>query len=83
MNEYVNQRRNLINLLDQTGKSIEHRDNSMYKVAWAKMRQEWKNSDPRWAEIANSYLASDDNPRSPGMIQQQLAATEAMGAMSE
>lgn len=47
------------------------------------MRQDWKNSDPRWAEIANRYLSSDDNPQSPGMIQQQLAATEMLGEMNE
>ena len=83
MNEYVNQRRNLISLLEQTGKSIEHDDNIMYKVAWARMRQGWKNADPRWAEIANRYLASDDNPQSPGLIQQQLAAIEMAGAANE
>lgn len=82
MTEYVNQRRNLISILESTGKSIEHQDNLVYKIAWAKMRQDWKNSDPRWAEIANRYLSSDDNPQSPGMIQQQLAATEMVGAMN-
>lgn len=83
MNEYVSQRRNLLSILESTGKSIEHDDNLIYKVAWAKMRQDWKNSDPRWAEIANRYLSSDDNPQSPGMIQQQLAATEMLGEMNE
>ncbi len=82
MDQYVNQRSNLISILQSTGKSIEHDDNILYKLGWAKMRQEWKSQDPRWAEIANRYLANDDNPQNPGLMNEQLEAMQVQAEAS-
>jgi hypothetical protein len=81
MDQYVAQRQNLVQILESTGKSIENDDNIMLKLAWAKMRQDWKSQDVRWAEIANRYLANDDNPENPGLMQEQREAmSELVGA---
>lgn len=73
MSEYVYYRRGVINALEATGKSINHADNVALKVAWANMRQKWKNRNVRWAEIADLYLSGDDDPRSPGSFIGEVA----------
>jgi hypothetical protein len=66
MSEYVYYRRGIIELVQSTGKGIDHPDNIAIKTAWANMRQSWKERDVRWSEIANLYLSADDNPINPG-----------------
>ena len=73
MSEYIYYRRGIINALERTGKSINHQDNIAYKMAWANMRQGWKNRNVRWAEIADLYLSGDENPISPGSFIGEVA----------
>lgn len=68
MDEYVQARRLLLNVLEQSGHSIEHDSNIMWKIGWDAMRTKWRNEDERWAEIDSLYLSGDSNPQSPGNI---------------
>lgn len=80
MNEYVNFRRDLIQVLQNTGHSIDHDSNVMWKIAWDSMRLKWRSQDERWAEIDSLYLSGDDNPVSPGNLAiQNIAAEEVLG----
>lgn len=79
MREYVYYRRGIINAVEATGKSINHQDNIALKTAWANMRQSWKNRSVRWAEIADLYLSSDDDPVSPGSFIGELALASGVG----
>lgn len=80
MDEYVAVRRDLINVLDQSGHSIEHDSNLEWKIGWDAMRTKWRNQDERWAEIDSLYLSGDSNPQAPGNIYlQQLASEQGVG----
>lgn len=72
MRDYTDKRRQLVGLLKNSGHNIDHEDNALLKQAWAEMRQVWKNSNVRWAEIADLYLSSDDNPTNPGSVIPEL-----------
>lgn len=72
MRDYTDNRRILVQLLKDSGHNIDHEDNVLLKQAWANMRQGWKNSSVRWAEIADLYLSSDDNPTNPGSVIPEL-----------
>ena len=72
MRDYTDKRRQLVGLLKDSGHNIDHEDNALLKQAWAEMRQGWKNSSVRWAEIADLYLSSDDNPTNPGSVVPEL-----------
>jgi hypothetical protein len=79
MREYVYYRRGIIEAVERTGNSINHQDNIALKTAWANMRQGWKNRNVRWAEIADLYLSSDDDPVSPGSFIGELALASGVG----
>ena len=66
MQQYVEYRQMLVNVLERSGKGIEDESNLDLKMAWATIRQQLKNSDLRWGEIADIYLANDDIPRTTG-----------------
>jgi hypothetical protein len=66
MVEYTRHRRTLLGMLNKSGHGIDHEDNIILKTAWANIRQKLKESDVRWADIANRYLDGDDNPLAPG-----------------
>jgi hypothetical protein len=68
MSEYVQTRRLLLTVLEQSGHSIDHDSNIMLKIGWDALRLKWRNSDERWAEIDSLYLSGDDNPQSPGNL---------------
>jgi len=73
MSEYIYYRRGIIQEIERTGNSINHQDNVALKIAWANMRQKWKNRSVRWAEIADLYLSGDDDPQNPGSYLGELA----------
>lgn len=79
MNEYVTSRRLLLTVLEQSGHSIEHDSNIMWKIGWDAMRLKWRNQDERWAEIDSLYLSGDDNPQSPGNLGLIDIAEQQMG----
>jgi len=62
MDEYVYYRRILMNELDQRGTTLANKDNADLLYYWDSIRQRLKTSDPRMAEIINTYLTADDNP---------------------
>ena len=72
MRQYTDKRRQLVGLLKESGHNIDHEDNQLLKQGWADMRQSWKNASVRWAEIADLYLSSDDNPSNPGSVMPEL-----------
>ncbi len=72
MRQYTDKRRQLVGLLKESGHNIDHEDNQLLKQGWADMRQSWKNSSVRWAEIADLYLSSDNNPSNPGSVMPEL-----------
>lgn len=78
MNEYVSNRRLLLQALEDSGHSIEHDSNVVLKIAWDSMRLKWRNEDERWAEIDSLYLSGDSNPQSPGNLGLMREAEEAM-----
>ena len=80
MDQYVEYRRLLNTVLDQSGHSINHESNIEWKVGWDAMRLKWRNSDERWAEIDSLYLSGDSNPQAPGnLFLQELASNEMQG----
>lgn len=81
MNQYVQARRGVIMAVQQSGKGINEPENWDIKQAWANIRQNLKNSDERWAAIADRYLTADDNPQYPGnFMLNDMAVAETMGA---
>lgn len=72
MREYTDNRRILVGLLKNSGHNIDHENNAVLKLAWGNMRQGWINSSVRWGDIASSYLASDENPETPGSVIPEL-----------
>lgn len=72
MREYTDNRRILVGLLKNSGHNIDHENNAVLKLAWGNMRQGWINSSVRWGDIASSYLASDENPETPGSVVPEL-----------
>lgn len=78
MDTYVRARRFVIQQLTSTGTSINDPENFMLKESWAAIRQGLKNSDERWAAIADRYLTGDDEPTYPG----NFMSTD-MGMMQE
>jgi hypothetical protein len=78
MDTYVRARRYVIQKLTSSGTSINDPENYMLKETWSRIRQGLKNSDERWAAIADRYLAADDEPTYPG----NFMSTD-MGLMEE
>ena len=72
MREYTDNRRILVGLLKNSGHNIDHENNAVLKLAWGNMRQGWINASVRWGDIASSYLASDENPETPGSVIPEL-----------
>ena len=68
MQEYIQYRNMVMNVVESTGKSIDHDDNILLKMSWANIRQRLRNSDDRWAEIEDLYLSGDTTPKSIGTI---------------
>jgi hypothetical protein len=66
INEYVFYRRHMVAALEQSGKSINDPVNAPLRESWDIIRTRLKEGDVRWAEIANRWLATDDNPQFPG-----------------
>lgn len=63
MNEYLMHRNAVLSLLAKSGAGIEDDKNWWIKQGWETVRLKLKQRDVRWADIANRYLANDDNPR--------------------
>jgi len=76
MEQYLYYRNGIINILNQVDGSINNVDNYQIKMAWDNIRQELKNNDVRWAEIADLYLTGDDDPRNPGNAYEVLLAEQ-------
>jgi hypothetical protein len=68
MHDYLYYRDMVRNVVEQTGKSIDHDDNLMIKQAWAKIQQQLVNSDERFAEIHDLYLTNDTAAKGIGVI---------------
>jgi len=80
MHTYLSARNGIIIAVEESGKSINDEENYMLKLAWANIRQDLKNSDERWASIADQYLTGDDNPSAPGdALPNQAALATVMG----
>ena len=62
MVEYIEGRNAIMNVLKESGKSIDNEVNYHWKVTWDAARTKWRNSDVRWAEIDTLYLSGDNNP---------------------
>ena len=81
MDEYVSTRRMLIQVLENSGHSIEHDSNIQWKIGWDALRLKWRNQDERWAEIDSLYLSGDNNPQAPGNLYlQDMASQQMQGA---
>ncbi len=76
MELYLYYRNGVVNILNQVEGGINNPDNIQIKAAWDNIRQELKNNDVRWAEIADLYLTGDDDPRSPGNAYEVLLAEQ-------
>lgn len=81
MSQYFYYRNGIINMLNQVEGSINNADNIQIKMAWDSIRQDLKNNDVRWAEIADLYLSADDDPRSPGLAYE--TKLEEQGVMTD
>ena len=60
--EYIDVRERLIQLVKESGVSLENDANAGLKAEWDKFRQDKINGDVGWAGIANRYLNGDDTP---------------------
>ena len=76
MELYLYYRNGVVNILNQVEGGINNPDNIQIKMAWDNIRQELKNNDVRWAEIADLYLTGDDDPRNPGNAYEVLLAEQ-------
>lgn len=76
MQEYLFYRRHMVTALEQSGKSINDPANAALKESWGIIRQELSQKDERWAEIANRWLSTDDNPQYPGNWTPSLSVME-------
>ena len=59
---YIDTRNRLLDLVEQSGESLENEANAALRAEWDTFRQGLKNSDEGWANIANRFLRGDDNP---------------------
>jgi hypothetical protein len=71
MDQYVYYRRILREELDNRGTTLANKDNADLSYAWNSIRQRLKTSDPRMAEIINTYLSGDENPSYVGVYSVQ------------
>ena len=62
MGEYIQGRNAIMNVLQESGHSIDHASNIHWKEVWESARLKWRNSDERWSEIDLNYLSGDNNP---------------------
>jgi hypothetical protein len=76
MGEYLQLRNAVISLLRKSGAGIEDDKNWAIKAGWEAARLKLKQRDVRWADIADRYLANDDNPRPILMLNGQLGSAE-------
>ena len=66
MQEYAYWRRQAVILQEQSGFSWGDPENQALRESWAGIRQDLKNKNVRWAEIANRWLSNDDEPKFVG-----------------
>lgn len=71
---YLDYRDRLIQLVKESGVSLENDANAGLKEEWDKVRQDLINSDIGWAGIANRYLNGDDTPVEIGTTFNDLGA---------
>lgn len=60
--EYIDTRERLIQMVKESGVTLENQANAALKEQWENYRQGLINMDIGWAGISNRYLRSDDNP---------------------
>jgi hypothetical protein len=60
--EYIDTRERLIQMVKESGVTLENQANAALKEQWETYRQGLINMDMGWSGIANRYLRSDDNP---------------------
>jgi hypothetical protein len=60
--EYIDTRERLIQMVKESGVTLENQANAALKEQWETYRQGLINMDMGWAGISNRYLRSDDNP---------------------
>lgn len=66
MSQYVYYRRGVINEMARSGLDWNSVENTPIRDAWLSIRQKLGDSDVRFSEILNRWLATDENPRFPG-----------------
>ena len=64
--EYIDTRNRLIQMVKESGVTLENDINQTLKDQWIEYRQQLINRDIGWAGIANRYLNGDDNPTMVG-----------------
>ena len=64
--EYIDTRNRLIQLVQESGVTLENNVNQVLKDQWDEYRQSLIDRDDGWAGIANRYLNGDDNPTAIG-----------------
>lgn len=63
---YLDYRDRLVQMVKESGVTLENEQNATLKAEWDAIRQELINRDLGWANIANRYLSGDDNPDESG-----------------
>lgn len=63
---YIDGRNRLLDLVEASGESLDSEANAGLKQEWDTFRQNLKNSDEGWANIANRFLRGDDDPMRVG-----------------
>jgi hypothetical protein len=64
--QYLELRRDVIQLVAESGKPFTNEVNEQVRDLWERKRQELVNGSTKWAAVANRYLNGDDNPTDPG-----------------
>ena len=73
--QYIDVRNRLIQMVKESGVSLENDANAALKEEWDGFRQDLINSDIGWAGIANRYLNGDDTPAEIGTTFNDIGVT--------
>lgn len=64
--QYLELRRDVIQLVAESGKPFTNEVNEPIRDLWERKRQALVNGSTKWSAVANRYLNGDDNPTDPG-----------------
>jgi hypothetical protein len=73
--DYIEVRNRLIQMVKESGVSLENDANAALKEEWDGFRQDLISRDIGWAGIANRYLNGDDTPVEIGTTFNDIGAT--------